>query len=170
MMFTAAGSGQLGTLLTLMEYMGDPNNRRKEIKELIDATKSLEKERKSLAKAHGGAKKLDEAEKTLDLAQTEASNILSEANRKAVDLVANAKKKAGNLEHDRTVVDLALKTVAANRVTFDKTCAEIDKELVRREKRVTTSEKNVARSRDDVAQDKRMLHRRAENVAQAMKG
>lgn len=169
-MFTAAGSGQLANLLTLMEYMSDPKESKKEIKALLEAIKKLDQERMALIKACGGAKKLEEADKVLAGAQTAASNILSEAHAECEQMRAGTKDLIANLKSEKQRLETLNAKLGSDRDTFEKTMVTTITELARREKRATQSEKNVARGRDDLTNDIRALQKRTADVAQVMKG
>lgn len=169
-MFTASGSGQLGALLTLMEYMSDPKNRKKEIKELLEAAMNIEAARKALAKAHGGAKKLDEADRTLAEAQTKASVTLSNLEKKSAQMIVDAEKQVGDLLGEQKRLEVLRVKLKSDRASFEEAILGSKTELEHREQRVTKRENDIGRARDDLGKDQLALRSKVAGVAQAMKG
>lgn len=169
-MFTATGSSSLDGLLTLIEYVKDPRKRAKELTELRDERDGLVRERVALERAQGGTKKLAQAADTLALAETAASNILSEANTEAVKLVEAAQRKAGDIAQERENITHDTALLANKVVSFEKTSAATIKEFERREGRVTKRENDIARARADLGKDQDAMRMKAQNVTAAMKG
>ena len=170
MMHTAAGSSSLDGLLALTEYMRDPKKRAKELTELRDARDELIRAEKSLERANGGAKKLAEADRTLALAQTQASNVLSEANTEAKTLVEDAQRKAGDTAQERENITRDTKLLANKVLSFNKTSAATIKGFEGREERVSKREGDIGRQRNELSAAKLAFRKQGDRVTEAMKG
>ncbi len=167
---TAASSNSLDGLLALVEYVKDAKKRAKELTELRDARDELIEARKTLERTNGGVAKLAQAADTLAVAQTAASNVLSEANTDATKLVEDARRKAGDTAQERENITRDTRALANKVLSFDKTSTATVKELERREERATKREKDIARARGDLRQDELAFRQKAENVTAALKG
>ncbi len=167
MMLNAPGGGNLDGLLALVEYVKDAKNRVKELKELRDARDDAIKERKAVEKAHHGVKVLAEAEKILTKAQGTISNDLAKAKATADQLVADANGKVGDLTGMRKSLDTLGEKLNKDRISFDKTSAEIIKELERREHRATKKENDNARNREELAQERLKIQDKSQRVINA---
>lgn len=160
MMLAARGSiGQLEVLLSIVEYMKDPESRAKELKALIMAKENAEKAMKSLTRAHGGAKKIKEAGDALDAAEMRVSDIVRQAKDTAARILNEAEKKCGNL-----VAEHARLTQLANEITALRAKLVIDTEealaaVKKRENTVARQEKSNAEAKAAVTNEQARLSR-----------
>jgi len=170
MMFATSGPNSLDSLITLIEYVKDPKKRVKELTELRDARNKLVDEQQALAKAHGSAKKLAEADKTLSEAQRYASGVIADATNKADKIVKTAETKAGDLKGEKDRLTRVTEQLNGERVSFNKTSEGLLKDIERRERRCDKLERDLAQGRTDLGKERDAMRNKAQRVAEAMKG
>lgn len=169
-MLNATAVDSLHNLLTLVEYVSSEKNRVKELKELRDAHKAVVDERKTVEKAHGGARSLKEADRVLTEAQTTASDTLSRAEVTANQLITDANAKVGDLTRLRETLDAEAKKLSSAVTAFSKTSEATVVELERRERRTSKKENDNSRARTELVKDRLVLKDQTERVMNAWKG
>jgi len=170
MLAAQGGMGQLGALLTLVEYLKDPAAREKELKELIEARTAAEKAVKTLTRIHGGVKKLKEADDMLAAADVAASVTKQKAHESAIKMLNEAERKCGNLVAEHARLTQLANDIAAERATLDKDTQDVLGYIEKRENAVTRREKANVRAKVEVDDEQKRLRRVNQRISAELRG